>query len=104
MSDSSSDLRKELLRRMAALRETIDPKVLNRAKLATFGKVPYDQDAAKQAVSQFLDQRNDGGAFRAKLEKALAKEGATLDLDQDKAAAPREGAHPLKPRRIGRIV
>lgn len=105
----SDDIRKDLLRRMAALRRTIDPKLLNRVKLATFGKVPYDQDAAKEAVAQFLDQRHDGGAFRRKLEQALRREGATLDLDapQDgtgKDAAPKEESHPLKPRRIGRIV
>src|SRR3712207_5732376 len=100
----SDDIRKELLRRMAALRQTIDPKVLNRAKLATFGKVPYDQDAAKQAVSQFLDQRDDGGEFRRKLEQALKREGASLDLETDKDAAPKEESHPLKPRRIGRIA
>jgi len=100
----SSDIRKELLRRMAALRQTIDPKVLNRAKLATFGKVPFDQDAAKQAVSQFLEQRDDGGAFRRKLEQALRQEGASLDLDTGTDPAPKEQSHPLKPRRIGRIA
>ncbi|WP_431857264.1 hypothetical protein [Azospirillum sp.] len=104
MSDESADLRKELLRRMAALRQTIDPKVLNRAKLATFGKVPYDQETAKQAVSQFLDQRDDGGAFRRKLEQALKQEGAALDLESGKDTAPKADSHPLKPRRIGRIV
>lgn len=102
---STDDIRKELLRRMTALRQTIDPKVLNRAKLATFGKVPYDQEAAKQAVSQFLDQRDDGGAFRRKLEQALKQEGAALDLgDAAKDEAPKDESHPLKPRRIGRIA
>jgi len=104
MSNESSDLRKELLRRMAALRQTIDPKVLNRAKLATFGKVPYDQETAKRAVASFLDQRDDGGAFRRKLEQALKQEGAALDLDPARNEAPKEQSHPLKPRRIGRIA
>ena len=105
MADGS-DIRKDLLRRMAALRQTIDPKVLTRTKLAMFGKVPYDQDVAKEAVARFLDARDDGGAFRRKLEQALKQEGATLDLDtgtpKDEPSA--ETAHPLKPRRIGRIA
>ncbi len=101
----SDDIRKDLLRRMAALRQTIDPKVLNRTKLAMFGKVPYDQDVAKEAVARFLDAREDGGAFRRKLEQALKQEGATLDLDDATGTdAAKDGRHPLKPRRIGRIA
>jgi len=98
-----SDVRKDLLRQMAALRQTIDPKVLDRAKLAMFGKVPYDQDVAKEAVARFLETRDDGGAFRRKLEQALQREGAKLDLDAPGDDAPR-GTHPLRPRRIGRIA
>lgn len=94
-----ADIRQDLLRRMAALRQTIDPKVLNRTKLAMFGKVPYDQEVAKEAVAQFLDARHDGGAFRRKLEQALQQEGATLDLD-----TPKDDPPPPKPRRIGRIA
>ena len=101
-----SDIRKDLLRKMAALRQTIDPKVLNRTKLAMFGKVPYDQEVAKQAVAQFLDARDDGGAFRRKLEQALKQEGATLDLDTAAPApAPAKDDPPQpKPRRFGRIA
>ena len=95
-----ADIRQDLLRKMAALRQTIDPKVLNRTKLAMFGKVPYDQDVAKEAVSCFLDARHDGGAFRRKLEQALQQEGVTLDLD----TAPKDDTPPPKPRRIGRIA
>ena len=106
MSNDAEDIRKDLLKRMAALRQTIDPKVLNRTKLAMFGKVPYDQDVAKEAVAKFLDARDDGGAFRRKLEQALKDKGASLDLETAKAEAPKDEAakHPLKPRRIGRIA
>jgi len=99
-----ADLRKELLRQMAAIRRTIDPKVLDQARLAVQGKVPYDQDGAKQAVARFLESRDDGGAFRRKLEQELRREGAALDLGS--AAKPEAPApdHPLKPRRIGRIA
>jgi len=100
-----SDVRKELLRQMKAIRERMDPKLLERAKLSVFGKVPFDRESAKEAVGHFLDSKEDGGAFRRKLEAELGKEGATLDLtDETKKTAPAEPAHPLKPRRIGRIV
>lgn len=102
-----SDIRKELLRQMQAIRERMDPKLLERAKLSVFGKVPYDRDAAKEAVGRFLDSRNDSGAFRRKLEAELRKEGASLDLDTgDGKTATGDTApdHPLKPRRIGRIT
>ncbi len=103
-----NDLRRQLLRQMEAIRQRLDPKVLDRARWAAFGKVPYDRDEARQAVSLFLDSRDDGGAFRAKLEAALRQEGESLDLPPPAAA---EGGtpdpaspHPLKPRRIGRIT
>lgn len=103
-----SDVRKDLLRQMKAIRERMDPKLLERAKLSVFGKVPFDRDSAKEAVGHFLEAKKDGGAFRRKLEAELRKEGAPVDLDAagpepkaDETAAP---AHPLKPRRIGRIV
>lgn len=102
-----NELRKNLLRQMEALRRTIDPKLLNRAKLAAFGKVPYDRDAAKQAVGAFLEKRDDDGAFRRKLEEALKREGETLDLTPEAPAEKdggKEAGHPLKPRRIGRIA
>ncbi|SMH57865.1 hypothetical protein [Azospirillum agricola] len=96
-----SDPRKELLRQIRAIREKMDPKLVERAKLAVFGKVPYDSDSARQAVGHFLDGRDDGGAFRRRLEQALKEEGGALDLDAPKAepAAP-----PAKPRRGGRVT
>ena len=100
-----SDVRKELLRQMKAIRERMDPKLLERAKLSVFGKVPFDRESAKEAVGHFLDSKEDGGAFRRKLEAELGKEGVPLDLtDETKKTTPAEPAHPRKPRRIGRIV
>ncbi|HEY0834767.1 MAG TPA: hypothetical protein VGE72_12740 [Azospirillum sp.] len=107
----TNDPRKDLLRQMAAIRDQLDPKLIERAKLAAFGKVPYDRDVAKKAVSRFLDTRDDGGAFRRKLEEAMRREGELLDLKPEAgtgagagAEAPTDSTHPLKPRRIGRIV
>ncbi|PWC77978.1 hypothetical protein [Azospirillum sp. TSH64] len=97
-----NDLRKDLLRQMKAIREKMDPKLVERARLAALGKVPYDSDAAKEAVGHFLDAKRDGGAFRRKLEQALKDEGAVLDLDDGGKAAPAKP--PEKPRRGGRIV
>ncbi|MDQ2102980.1 hypothetical protein [Azospirillum isscasi] len=106
-----SDVRKDLLRQMKAIRERMDPKLLERAKLSVFGKVPYDRDSAKEAVGHFLDSKDDGGAFRRKLEDALRKDGAPLDLPADAGGGdalslpgPAEPAPPRKPRRLGRLV
>ncbi|KAA0577462.1 hypothetical protein FZ983_21575 [Azospirillum sp. B21] len=98
-----SDLRKDLLRQMKAIRDRMDPKLVERAKLAALGKVPYDSDAAKEAVGHFLDAKRDGGAFRRKLEQALKAEGETLDLDTE-AKAPPPVKPPEKPRRGGRMT
>ncbi|MEI7608442.1 MAG: hypothetical protein WCJ64_13785 [Rhodospirillaceae bacterium] len=67
------DPRKTLLQQMADLRKTIDPKVLDRARLAQEGKEPYDREAARAAVRGFLDAKTsaDGGAFKRKLLAAL---------------------------------
>ncbi|MFP5513272.1 MAG: hypothetical protein ACLGJC_09350 [Alphaproteobacteria bacterium] len=97
-----SDLRKDLLRQMKAIRDRMDPKLMERAKLAALGKVPYDSDAAKEAVGHFLDAKRDGGAFRRKLEQALKAEGATLDLDAEEKPPP--AMPPAKPRRGGRMT
>lgn len=96
-----SDPRKELLRQIKAIREKMDPKLVERAKLAVFGKVPYDSDSARAAVGHFLEARDDGGAFRARLEKALKAEGAALDLDPPEEVNP--DPVPPKPRRSGRL-
>lgn len=97
-----SDVRKELLRQMQAIRDRMDPKLLERAKLSVFGKVPYDRDNARQAVGRFLDAKDDGGAFRRKLEAELRKDGAALDLEGEAKDEP--AAQPRKPRRFGRIT
>jgi hypothetical protein len=70
-----SDPRQELLRHMAALRKSLDPKVVERLDLATEGKVPYDRETAQSAVRQFLATRHDGGKFQKKLVEALKKGG-----------------------------
>lgn len=98
-----SDLRKDLLRQMKAIRDRMDPKLVERAKLAALGKVPYDSDAAKEAVGHFLDAKRDGGAFRRKLEQALKVEGGTLDLDTE-GKSPPSVKPPQKPRRGGRVT
>lgn len=97
-----SDPRKELLQQIRAIRERMDPKLVERAKLAVFGKVPYDSDAAREAVGHFLDARADGGAFRAKLEQALKQEGVSPDLLPTSGDDP-EPAPSTKPRRGGRL-
>ncbi|GAA4248581.1 hypothetical protein GBZ26_18305 [Azospirillum formosense] len=103
-----SDVRKDLLRQMKAIRERMDPKLLERAKLSVFGKVPYDRDSAKEAVGHFLDSKDDGGAFRRKLEAALRQDGAPVDLPEGDAAgqtdSPAGPPQPRKPRRFGRLL
>ncbi|NUB14727.1 hypothetical protein GAY28_20020 [Azospirillum brasilense] len=103
-----SDVRKDLLRQMKAIRERMDPKLLERAKLSVFGKVPYDRDSAKEAVGHFLDSKDDGGAFRRKLEAALRQDGAPVDLPEGDAAGqtatPAGPPQPRKPRRFGRLL
>ncbi|MBB3262637.1 hypothetical protein FHW79_000224 [Azospirillum sp. OGB3] len=103
-----SDVRKDLLRQMKAIRERMDPKLLERAKLSVFGKVPYDRDSAKEAVGHFLDSKDDGGAFRRKLEAALRQDGAPVNLPEEQAArdadGPAEPPQPRKPRRFGRLL
>jgi hypothetical protein len=91
-----NDPRKTLLQQIAALRKTIDPKVLNRAKLAAEGKEPYDKEAARAAVNSFLTEKNrqDGGAFQRKLMAALKTGGGTT---------PPPPAPPTPKRRIGRL-
>jgi cytochrome c biogenesis protein ResB len=74
-NSTMSDPRQELLRQMAALRKSLDPKVVERLDLATEGKVPYDRETAQNAVRQFLATRQDGGRFQKKLVEALKKGG-----------------------------
>lgn len=91
-----ADIRDDLLRQMRALRRRLDPKLLERAKLAVFGKVPYDRDNARAAVSDFLDRRDDGGAFRRRLESELRRQGGALDLDAAGRPAPPSSAASAK--------
>lgn len=96
-----ADLRKDLLRQMRALRASLDPKVVDRAKWAVEGKVPYDRDNAKAAVDDFLAAKADGGAFRRKLEAALKKEGTSLDEAKPADTVPPDSP---PPRRRGRLT
>ncbi|AWK86353.1 hypothetical protein [Azospirillum thermophilum] len=111
MSDPrGSDPRKDLLRQIRAIREELDPKLVERAKLAVFGKVPYDRDNARAAVAHFLAGRKDGEELRAELERTLGEELPDVGASgpepiRSEPVKPDSAArHPLKPRRIGRIV
>ena len=86
------DPRHTLLQQMAILRKGLDPKVLERARLASTGAVPYDKETARAAVRNFLDAKSsaDGGAFKRKLLDALKKYDA---------APPPSEAPPRPPRR-----
>lgn len=103
-----SDIRKELLRQMRELRGRLDPRVLERARLAVFGKVPFDRDNARDAVNRFLSTRDDDGVFRRRLESALRSEGVDAESALSPPASdtpePDPSAPPAKPRRTGRIV
>ncbi|MEI8395617.1 MAG: hypothetical protein WCF85_12825 [Rhodospirillaceae bacterium] len=86
-----TDPRKLLLEQIAALRRTIDPALLNRVRLASEGKEPYDRDAARAAVRGFLTAKTakDGGAFQRRLLEALKKEaGAPLPVPEPPPRSP----------------
>ncbi|HYC03724.1 MAG TPA: hypothetical protein VED40_10545 [Azospirillaceae bacterium] len=83
-----ADPRDELLRQMRAIRERLDPDLLERAGQAAeaiqSGKakpapepepemVPYDKEAARAAVMSFLQARHDGGQFAQKLMEAMKR-------------------------------
>lgn len=91
-----TDLRKALLRQMAALRRRIDPQVLARARQAALatvkkppppplpsGEVPYDRAAALAAVEAFLEHKEDGGRFRKELASRLRTQGAAKPPGQE---------------------
>lgn len=101
------DLRRELLARMREIRSRVDPEVMERARLAALGKVPYDREAARSIVGRFLESRDDGGAFRRKLEEALRAEGADAAALLSPPEPSGDGTPgPKRPRwrRIGRII
>lgn len=93
-----TDARQKLLNQITALRERVDPVVLDRAERVAKayrqaagtkpkaqpspandtappdGLVPYDKDAAREAVRLFLENRNDGGQFRRQLAERLLRQ------------------------------
>jgi len=69
----AGDPRKELVARIALMRQSVDPALLERARLAAEGKVPYDRATAEQAVRHFLANRKDATAFKQKLVAALKR-------------------------------
>jgi len=92
------DPKAELLRQIRTLRRRIDPAVLAKAEQAAqaaesareqaqaikqkaaalleaerTGQVPYDKEAARAAVMQFLQAKHDGGRFATKLMEELKR-------------------------------
>lgn len=65
-------LQRRLLNQITDLRSRMDPKVLDRVRLAHEGKVPFDRQTAGAAVQEFLANRDDDGAFERRLNKAMA--------------------------------
>ena len=90
------DPRKTLLQQISELRKGIDPKVLDRARLATEGKEPYDKEAARAAVRGFLDAKtaSDGGLFKRKLLDALKKLDAEPAPTAPTPSAPKRRVPP----------
>lgn len=85
-----ADAKTTLLRQIRALRAEIDPAVLKRAEAAARNTpvaraagaqpappapdmVPYDKQAARDAVMQFLQSRNDWGQFAQRLMDMMKK-------------------------------
>lgn len=85
-----ADIRKETMGQIRALRRRIDPALLQRVRDAVYKAERSEKDNARAAVASFLDARDDGGAFRAKLEAELARHGRRLDalLPSDAPARP----------------
>lgn len=87
----SKDPKAELLQQIRSIRRRIDPAVLARAEAAAQAveaartgtdaqappaEVPYDKEAAREAVTAFLRSRNDGGRFAMQLMENLQKPDA----------------------------
>lgn len=85
-----ADAKTTLLRQIRTLRAGIDPAVLKRAEAAARNTpvaraagvkaappppdmVPYDKDAARDAVMRFLQSRNDRGQFAQRLMDMMKK-------------------------------
>ena len=92
MARQQHDPRKTLLQQIADLRKGIDPKLLDRARLASEGKEPYDREAARVAVRAFLEAKSaaDGGAFKRKLLDALKKYDAAPPPSDPPPRSPRK--------------
>ncbi len=70
--------REAVLRQIVALRSRMDPSVLDRLRVAVNPEpcgrcIPYDRQAARDAVQRFLAGREDGGRFRERLIDALRR-------------------------------
>ncbi len=71
----AEDPRAELARLIRSIRARLDPKLLKLAeKIARKGPPTTDNERAMLSVELFLAQRNDGGAFAAKLREKLEQE------------------------------
>lgn len=95
-----SDPRKTLLDQIAALRSQVDPDLLDRARLAAEGKVPFDRLAARDAVRAFLDGRADGGRFKKQLVEQLKRydAGERHELPPPGTKPQPHPAAPVQPR------
>lgn len=92
-----ADIRKETMGQIRALRRRIDPALLQRVRDAVYKGERSEKDNARAAVASFLDARDDGGAFRAKLEAELARHGRRLDALLPSDAAPPPPTASAKP-------
>lgn len=91
-----ADIRKETMGQLRALRRRINPVLLQKVRDAVYRNdsaaknQPSEKESARAAVANFLQDREDGGIFRARLEAELAKQGRRLDalLPQTTQAKP----------------
>lgn len=83
-----ADIRKEVMGQIRALRRRIDPRLLQQVRDAVYLGKRSEKDNARAAVASFLNDRDDGGAFRRKLEAELARHGKRLDALLPTEAAP----------------
>ncbi|MBB6254595.1 hypothetical protein [Nitrospirillum iridis] len=93
-----ADPRDELLRQIRAIRRRIDPDVLERAAAAAErvqagpppAEEPFDRQAAREVVMNFLQARHDGGRFAMKLMEEMKKPAAAAKA-YDKTGPQRPG-------------
>jgi hypothetical protein len=91
-----TDPRTKLLQQMRELRARMDPEVLETARraaeaaqMAKRGEVPIDKEAARTAVSLFLQRRADNGRFAIDLMERLKNPGQAAKA-YEAAAQPRQ--------------